>query len=205
MNVAWPHGDPRTVAKAVLADRRYHTAPQAAAPKSLWDLLWEAVGRWLDALLKPLGHVFGNNPFTELLGFAVLAVVLGLLVAGALYFLRPLFAQHRARAARVAASALAADGDAATLRARARAAADAGRYRDAATLLWASALRALDELGRVRYDPARTPGEWRRAVRESAFDTLARDAVVALFGDRAVDAALVARMTSAYDAVIGTR
>jgi hypothetical protein len=54
----------------------------------------------------------------------------------------------------------------------------------------------------VRYDAARTPGEWRRAVRDPAFDALARDAVVALFGNRAADAALVARMRDAYDRVV---
>ena len=68
--------------------------------------------------------------------------------------------------------------------------------------MWASALRALDERGRVRYDAARTPGEWRRAVRDPAFDALARDAVVALFGNRGADAALVARMRESYDRVV---
>ena len=50
--------------------------------------------------------------------------------------------------------------------------------------------------------PARTPGEWRRAVRDPAFDALARDAVVALFGNRGVDAALVTRMRASYDRVV---
>ncbi|HTD36799.1 MAG TPA: DUF4129 domain-containing protein, partial [Candidatus Limnocylindrales bacterium] len=68
--------------------------------------------------------------------------------------------------------------------------------------LWASAQRALDERGRVRFDPARTPGEWRRAVRDPSFDALARDAVIALFGDRGADAALVTRMREAYDRVV---
>ena len=97
------------------------------------------------------------------------------------------------------------DADAKTLLARALEAAAAGRHHDAAALLWASALRALDERGRVRYDPARTPGEWRREVRDPSFDVLARDAVVALFGDRGADAALVARMREAYDRVVVAR
>ncbi|HEY6236828.1 MAG TPA: hypothetical protein VIW69_17135, partial [Candidatus Elarobacter sp.] len=61
---------------------------------------------------------------------------------------------------------------------------------------------ALDERGRVRYDAARTPGEWRRMVRDPAFDALARDAVVALFGNRGADAALVTRMRESYDRVV---
>jgi hypothetical protein len=54
----------------------------------------------------------------------------------------------------------------------------------------------------VRFDAARTPGEWRRAVRDPAFDALARDAVVALFGDRGADASLVTRMRESYDRVV---
>ncbi len=39
-------------------------------------------------------------------------------------------------------------------------------------------------------------------MRDPAFDALARDAVVALFGGRAVDAALVERMRAAYERVV---
>jgi hypothetical protein len=39
-------------------------------------------------------------------------------------------------------------------------------------------------------------------VRDPGFDALARDAVVALFGERGADAALVARMREAYDRVV---
>jgi hypothetical protein len=204
MTTLWPHGDPRGVANAILTDRRYHVTVRPA-PKSLWDLFWEAVGRWLERLFAPVGHVFGNALLTQLVGSLVLIAVIVFLALVVVYFVRPYVRARRARTGAAASVALAGDGDAATLRARARAAAAAGRYRDAAALLWASALRALDELGRVRYDAARTPGEWRRSVGDPAFDALTRDAVVALFGDRGADAALVARMTVAYDAVVGAR
>ena len=118
-------------------------------------------------------------------------------------FGRNLRVHRTARSAR-SAEALGEDADARTLLARALDAASAGRHHEAAALLWASALRALDERGRVRYDAARTPGEWRRAVRDPDFDALARDAVVALFGDRGADAALVARMRETYDRVVVT-
>ena len=203
MTSAWPHGDPRAVAKAILAVRRYHAADHPA-PKSLWDLLWEAVGAWWDRLMAPVGHVLGNGLLTQIVGTLVLIAVLIFLAFVAVYFVRPYASARRVRF--VAASVvLASGGSAATLRALALAAAAEGRYHDAAALLWASALRALDELGRVRYDAARTPGEWRRTVRDPAFDALTRDAVVALFGDHGADAALVARMESAYDAVVGVR
>ncbi len=201
MTVNWPHGDPRALAKAILADRRYHAAPQTAAPKTPWDLLWEALRKWWHDLTAPLGHVLGNDLVTQFVGLTVLAVALAFLAFVAYRFARPYLWTRRARA-RAAATALAQDGDAAALRARALAAASEGRYHDAAALLWASALRALDEVGRVRYDAARTPGEWRREVRDPAFDAFARDAVIALFGEGAVDEALVTRMRRAYDAIV---
>jgi hypothetical protein len=200
VNANWPHGDPRAVAKVIIADRRYHAASHPA-PKTLWDVFWEAVRKWWDALTTPLGHVLGNDLVTQFVGVAVLAAALAFLAFVAYRFARPYLRQRRVRA-RAAATALAHDGDAAALRARALAAADEGRYHDAAALLWASALRGLDEAGRVRYDAARTPGEWRREVRDPAFDAFARDAVVALFGDRSVDEALVARMRRAYDVIV---
>jgi len=200
VNVNWPHGDPRAVAKAILSDRRYHALPRPA-PKTLWDLVWDAVRKWWNDLTAPLGHVLGNDVVTQIVGLAVLTVAVAFLAYVAYRFARPYLRTRRERA-RAAASALAQDGDAATLRARALAAANEGRYHDAAALLWASALRALDEIGRVRYDAARTPGEWRREVRDPAFDAFARDAVIALFGDRSVDEALVARMRRAYDTIV---
>jgi hypothetical protein len=186
----------------VLADRRYHAASQPA-PKTLWDLFWDAVRKWWNDLFTPLGHVLGNDLVTQFVGVAVLTAALAFLAFVAYRFARPYLRKRRARA-RAAASALAHDGDAAALRANAFAAANEGRYHDAAALLWASALRALDEAGRVRYDAARTPGEWRRAVRDPAFDAFARDAVVALFGDRSADEALVTRMRRAYDTIVTT-
>jgi hypothetical protein len=200
VNATWPHGDPRGVAKLILADRRYHAASQPA-PKTLWDLLWNAVRKWWNDLFAPLGHVFGNELVTEFVGLAVLTVALAFLAFVAYRFARPYLRERRA-STRAAATALAHDGDAAALRGRALAAANEGRYHDAAALLWASALRALDEAGRVRYDAARTPGEWRREVRDPAFDAFARDAVVALFGDRSADEALFARMRRTYDAIV---
>jgi hypothetical protein len=205
MTPVWPHGDPRTVARAILADHRYQTAPQGPAPKSLWDIILDWLGTWWDKLTRPLAHVTGNQAVTTVLGIIVLVVVLLFLVVVWVHFVHSWGGfKRRARAERRQGSPEGLDqtGDARALFDRAIAAAAAGRHREAAALLWASALRALDERGRVRYDAARTPGEWRRAVRDPAFDRLSRDAVVALFGDRGVDAALVTRMRSAYDALV---
>jgi hypothetical protein len=203
MTPVWPHGDPRAVAHTILADRRYQTAPQGPEPKSLWDIVFDWLQNWWEKLTRPLGHVTGNERVTTIIGFIVLALALLFLIVVTVRFVR-FQLKRRVRAERRFGNAGALDqsGDARALFERALSAAAAGRHHEAAALLWASALRALDERGRVRFDAARTPGEWRRAVRDPAFDGLSRDAVVALFGDRDVDAALVARMRSAYDALV---
>ncbi|HWT06076.1 MAG TPA: DUF4129 domain-containing protein [Xanthomonadales bacterium] len=201
MIAAWPHGDPRAVAQRILADRHFQIAPQKPGDKSLLDLIGDALSELWRRLMSPLGHLLGNKTLTTVVGLAVLVALLVFLALVVVRFARGLRAKPSARA-RAAAFALGEDADARTLFARALAAAADGRHHDAAALLWASALRALDERGRVRYDPARTPGEWRRAVRDPAFDALARDAVVALFGNRGADAALVTRMRESYDRVV---
>jgi hypothetical protein len=201
MIAAWPHGDPRAVAQRILADRHYQLAPQQPGEKSWLDLLGDAVNELWRRLMAPLGHLLGNQTLTSVVGIAVLVTVLVLLGFVVARFARGLHRRQTVHA-RSATFALGDDADARTLLARALAAAAEGRHHDAAALLWASALRALDERGHVRYDPARTPGEWRRAVRDPAFDALARDAVVAMFGNRGADAALVTRMRASYDRIV---
>jgi len=88
---------------------------------------------------------------------------------------------------------------AAALRLAAIAAARAGRGRAAAALLFGAAARALDEGGRVGFDPARTPGEYRRLVNEPAFDAFAADAVVAQFAAGEPRADVFERMLRMYD------
>jgi hypothetical protein len=85
------------------------------------------------------------------------------------------------------------------LRAAALAAARGGRYREAAALLFRSAVRALDERGRVAYDAARTPGEYRRLVRDPLFDRLAGDTEVALFAPAEPSGDLFERMNRTYE------
>jgi len=201
VNALWPHGDPRSVARSVLADRRFRMAPDAPAGKSWWDYALDALRPWWHRLFDPLSHAIGNDTVTRGIGIGVLVLVLAFLVYVVVRFAARLRVRRTERAG-VPVAALGAEADARTLLARALAAAADGRHHEAAALFWSSALRALDEAGRVRFDAARTPGEWRRAVRDPAFDALARDAVVALFGDRGADASLVARMRDAYEQVV---
>jgi hypothetical protein len=196
----WPHGDPRDVIRHVLADPRFARAPKRAAEKTWFEMLTDALGDLWHRITEPLRHLTGNSALTTAIGIAVLVVVAaGLTVVIALFVTR--IARRRARSAAVATATEFGAG-ARKLLGLALEAAAAGRYHEAAALLWASALRALDEGGRVHYDPSRTPGEWRRIVRDPSFDALARDAVVALFADRDADAALFARMRESYDRVV---
>lgn len=199
MSAPWPH-DPRDVAHGVLSDPRFVLTAQKVE-RPWWAWLLDQIAAWWHRLWDPLSKAIGNEMLVQVIGYAVLAAVLVFLVVVVVRFARRV-RLRRAERAPIAATPLGTDADARTLLARALAAAAAGRHREAAALLWSSALRALDERGRVRYDPARTPGEWRRAVGDPAFDALARDAVIALFGDRLVDASLVARMRDAYDRVL---
>ncbi|MDB5027224.1 MAG: hypothetical protein JWO66_913 [Candidatus Eremiobacteraeota bacterium] len=203
MSAIWPHGDPRDVVRGVLADPAFGRAAQGPGEKSWTDYAAEALRKLWDAMTAPLRNLTGNADVTTIVGVIILIAVLVFLAVVVVRFAR------RPRAGRAPggpqAVVFGADADAKTLLARALEAAAAGRHHEAAALLWASALRALDERGRVRYDAARTPREWRREVRDPSFDALARDAVVALFGDRGADAALVARMREAYDRVVPAR
>jgi hypothetical protein len=70
-------------------------------------------------------------------------------------------------------------------------------------LLFVSALRALDERGRLAFDPARTAGEARRALRDRDFDDLAREGTSAIFAADAATAERFARMNAAYVRLLG--
>ncbi|MEA2688477.1 MAG: hypothetical protein QOD51_1084 [Candidatus Eremiobacteraeota bacterium] len=201
MSAPWAHGDPREVVRGILADPRFAHAAHRPGEKTWLDYVVDALRALGHQLTAPLRALTGNNAVTAFIGIAVLvAVLVALTIVIARFATR--VSWRRARRAPDGAMVVGADADARTLFARALDAAAAGRHHEAAALLWASALRALDERGRVRYDASRTPGEWRRAVRDPGFDALARDAVVALFGERGADAALVARMREAYDRVV---
>lgn len=75
---------------------------------------------------------------------------------------------------------------------RAREAAAAGRLREAAAALYQALLLRLDERGAVRYDPAKTPGDYRReltadAAAAAALDRFLRRFEPVAFGGRPAD------------------
>jgi hypothetical protein len=206
MNPAWPHGDPRDVARTIVADPRYALgAPPHPVQASWFDLFRDWLGGivrgWLHGIDRALG---AHASFEAALGFVVLFAALGLLGWGSYALVRSVMRSLGTRGR--ARLSLQPDGiagaDAAGLRAAAEAAARAGRYREAAGLLFLSVLRALDERGRVAYDAARTPGEYRRLVRDPLFDALAGDAVTAVFAAAEPSAELFARMNVEYERFI---
>lgn len=76
----------------------------------------------------------------------------------------------------------------------ARAAAAAGRFRDAAIALYMAAVLRLEERGALRYHPGKTPGDYRTEVRSHPasrrpFDAFIRQFLPVAFGARAPDAA----------------
>jgi len=192
--------DPDTLARSIVADRRYRIQPDVKPAEPWWHPIWQWIRDRLHDLFHGIGHVAsGLGLPAEMIG----VVLLGAGGVGLVYLLVRLVAWYTmrtsVRAPRAGAVALDVIRTAAELRAEARAAAARGAYRDAARLLFFAALRALDEAGRIRYDAALTPGEYRRAVRDPRFDVLARDATVALFATDEPDGALVERMERAYD------
>lgn len=203
MTPLWPHGDPRDVARSVLSQPKFRDAVPRTPVQSWWERFWNAVGDWFNGLFHPLTNLHGGESLARSVALIVLIVVLAGLGWIAWRFAPGLFGGiTRTRRAASAGIVFEELGTAAELRARAAAAEAAGRYREAATLLWTSLLHAFDERGRAQYDSARTPGEWRRLVRDRGFDTIARDATVALFADEPIDAARVARMRERYDELL---
>ena len=207
----WPRGDPDALARAITAQPAYRVAPaesNAAGAQSLWDAFWSFIGH----VLEPLAHWIhgvssGGKPLGLVLSYALFALVL----AGLIYLVVRIVdalstasaSERGARSARE--GALIAARSAAEWRASAEAAAARGDYAAAVVALFSAALASLDERALVPFDRARTPGEYRRALRRGAawaaepFDVLADAFVRAAFAGRPVSRDDYARAAAAYD------
>ena len=203
MIAVWPNGDPRDVARAIVAQPRFRgtTAPAASGP-TLFERLLLWIGQRLSELFHGIDRLLGAaNP----LG-GVLAIGLTLAIAAGLLVLIVRFVRLRGRAHRAA-------GDAGTSIERALTSAEllalahrlarAERWHDAASALLRAALLALDEGGRLRFDPSRTAGEARRLLRDPGFDVFEREATAALFAAGAATADRFARLSEAYAQMFG--
>jgi Domain of unknown function (DUF4129) len=189
-----------TTAQVDEALRRTYTRPELAPRepgaldglREMWRQFWARVGQFFDRF----GDLRSDSPF-------VYWLVIGILVAAALailgYLLWSTLVGMAERGA-VERTAEVRGGGAPNARARsaaeweeeARRAAGAGRYREAALALYQALLLRLETAGAVRYDPAKTPGDYRREARRDprAAGTLTaflRGFEPAVFGGRALD------------------
>jgi hypothetical protein len=196
----WPHGDPNAVARSILNQSAYAkagTSSDAKPAPGFWDIVWKWLGDHLGPILGPVFkrifggmlNALGKSGTGSVLGLVLIVVsLLGLiyaLVRLILAFVRP--AVRRSRA--YTGLALGERGSPEEWRTVARDAAARGDFRRAIAALFAAAVAALDERRVVRFDPARTPGEYRRLVRRSAgpaappFDELTERFVRASFAE----------------------
>jgi hypothetical protein len=203
VNALWPHGDPRALAQAIVADPRFHGATSsAAAQPSIVDSILGWLGERIAELFRFIGHVLGTrSPLNVTIGVIVLAVAAAVLGYACVRFMRLPARRHRSAAARPVPLAGAASS--AELLELARAAGRAERWHDAASALARAALRTLDERERLPFDPARTPGEARRLLRDPAFDAFEREATTALFAAHAATAERFARLRDTYARAFG--
>jgi len=208
----FPHGDPDTVVRDVLSGAAYRHAPSAtpSAPQhSLWAVLWtwlheHVIGPLLSPLVRAFAHA-AHGRLGALLdgGFVALALALLVLVAYRLALAYERASRDPRRGDAVVA--LAPSHDAAAWRARAREAAARNDFARAIAALFAAALALLDERAVIGFDPARTPGEYRRAVRRerelaaNAFDELAQRFVRAVYARERPGADAYAEADRAFD------
>lgn len=199
MNAVWPNGDPRDVARAIVAGPRYRGTTSGDLPQ---PNPWERFIMWLAArlgeLIHAIGHMLGSrSPLNVAVGILVLAVAAAALVFLIVRFVRLPPRRHRTAAASVPFSEAPTSAE---LVAQALAAARTERWHAAASLLSRAALQALDECGRLRFDPARTPGEARRLLHDAAFDAFEREATLALFAAHGATRERFERLRATYAA-----
>ncbi len=173
---------------------RHVTASTAEKPTpSLWQLAWE----WFfDHVIRPLLHPIGSalkhsQGFGTWVGLMLIALALAglafVIFRLVLAFVRP--RRDPQQAGDGGLRTLADERSSVEWLALAREAAARGDYARAIAALFAGALAALDEHAVVAFDPARTPGEYRRLVRRSreaasgAFDDLCERFVRAAYAE----------------------
>ena len=178
--------------------REVYAQPEFVAhtePPGLMALIREQVGKaigWIFERLSGVGAVQEAGP-------AVFYVVVALLAAAAIGLLAHIFytsgiAFSRDRGAAYRDDAVGPRGPrtAADWEGAARRAAADGRLRDASLALYNALVLRLDARGALRFDPAKTPGDYRREVRGNPevarpFAAFVRGFEPVVFGGRALD------------------
>jgi hypothetical protein len=168
-------------------------APPAPSPWRVWlGELWDRMRAVLASLFPDLQVGSGDLYLIVWIVAALAAVVTA---AVAVHLVRGGSAWWKGRERRVAPTAAGDRSGAASAGdwdVRARALADAGRWRDAVLALYQALLLRLDSRGTVRYDAAKTPGDYRRESRDDMaaahlLDQFLRGFEPVAFGARAID------------------
>jgi hypothetical protein len=172
----------------------------------------DGIGRWFRGVLARIAEWFdsfgalrGASPF---LYWLVLWVLIAVGVAIVVYLVTNTLSRLDAGGGDAPRSRGA--GEAIDARARtaaeweeeARRAAAAGRFREAAVALYQALLLRLEAAGALRYDPAKTPGDYRRETRRApqaagALTAFLRGFEPVVFGGRTLDAAGYERLRGA--------
>ena len=210
MNPSWTQGDPNAVIHIILAQPEFRALKEQSASPSAFEVwlrnLIAAVRAWLHHLFQAtagLAHV----PTYVLLLILCLLGACGLLVIAYVLITQVAF-RRRPRALHRQTMRTQQEHAPEAMREQAERAATDGEYSKAITLLFRAALFLLDRERIVTFHSARTPREYRRAVRRAlqrgadAFEDVARRFVAAAFGVHAAqrDDYLAARR--AYDAFV---
>lgn len=189
-------------------ERVYARPELAPKPPGPFDGIREAFARAMRRLADWLGGFGDLRGESPILYWLVMGTLIALGLGIIAYFIRATLLRlgDGGEAPRVAR----APGGAIDARARtageweeeARRAAAAGRYRDAAVALYQALLLRLEAAGALRYDPAKTPGDYRRETRKApqaagALTSFLRGFEPVVFGGRALDAAGYDRLRGA--------
>ena len=204
MQTALPTGE--QVAQAL---ERVYARPELAPrqPPPLAGLR-DALGRLTQRIGELLGRFFALRTESPPVYYTVVVVLVAIGLAIVAYFVINTLARLReAEAPAVLRAPGAVDArvrTAAEWEEEARRAAAAGRFREAAVALYQALLLRLEAAGTVRYDPAKTPGDYRREAKAGrdpraagALAAFLRGFEPAVFGGRALDAAGYDRLRGA--------
>ncbi len=187
-----PESDPTAIAQKVLSARAYQVGGAGPAPPP-HETLWEKFLGFIAKLLgRILSGIFRATASTPILGQIFAVVIVLLLVAALSYLVFRLFdalSKSRPSAQGDDGSPIPQAIDPDELYRRGLLAASTGHYAQAIAMLFQASLANFDRQGTVAFDPSRTPGEYRRAVKRKAaaasfdFDTIAHAFIMAAFAE----------------------
>ena len=173
--------------------------PEFVAPvrqPGLWDWIGEQIGKALAKVFEWLSGFRGMQEAAPVVFWIVVVLLSATAIAllgHLIYSSTDAFGGGRGRASADDEPRGRGPRTAADWEADARRAAGEGRLRDAALSLYQALVLRLDARGALRFDPAKTPGDYRREVRANPevarpFTTFLRGFEPVAFGGRALDA-----------------